>query len=235
MTDNINKPIKSIELTSFFFPQSFQKFLSVSSFKPAALDLSNTVSAYSRTFTDSGMKFFNARRSFTALYFLLVFGFFLLAVFFFVSTWENNLFKIAQNKSHRTHLLVESGLLDALTRLDNDPSLPLTKFDLMAENHRRLLNLTNPGDMGAAVVLPEKLPDEVKKLIEKGWKDYTINQFVSDLVPLRRSLPDIRGDYCKQQTYRNLPKASVIIIFHNEAWSMVKIFLNHIQLFKFPL
>lgn len=93
--------------------------------------------------------------------------------------------------------------------------------ELKIQNYRKLFNLTDPGAMGEPVVLPEVLPGAVKKLVEVGWKDYTINEFVSELIPLRRSLPDIRSEYCMRQVYENLPKASVIIIFHNEAWSMI--------------
>lgn len=183
------------------------------------------------------MKFLNARRSFQALYFLLVFLLLLLATFFCLATWENDFLQSVQLKSLRTQILVEDKLLEVLNRVDNDSSLYESKFELTMEKYRQLLNLTNPGDMGEAVVLPKHLPEDIKKLIDDGWRDYTINQFVSDLVPLRRSLPDIRGDYCKTQTYENLPKASVIIIFHNEAWSMVKLFnwLSLIELSQLPI
>lgn len=75
--------------------------------------------------------------------------------------------------------------------------------------------------MGEPVVLPKTLPEDIKSLVDEGWRDYTFNQFVSDIVPVKRTLPDIRGDFCKAQVFTNLPKASVIIIFHNEAFSMV--------------
>ena len=42
------------------------------------------------------------------------------------------------------------------------------------------------------------------------------------VVSLNRSLPDRRDDWCKQNTQVDtnyLPSTSVIIIFHNEAWS----------------
>lgn len=163
------------------------------------------------------MKFLNPKKRFKALNLRLLFGFFCIAIFYHVSTWENDLFQTAHRKTQLTQLLV-----NVLNRAEQLSVVSETNFDAKVKKYRQLFNLTNPGDMGEAVVLPKELPDEVKKLIDDGWKDYTINQFVSDLVPLRRSLPDIRGDYCKKQVYENLPKASVIIIFHNEAWSMVK-------------
>ncbi|XP_014475304.1 PREDICTED: polypeptide N-acetylgalactosaminyltransferase 1-like [Dinoponera quadriceps] len=53
---------------------------------------------------------------------------------------------------------------------------------------------------------------------------YQINRFnlmASDRIPLNRSLPDVRKKKCISR-YANLgklPKTSIIIVFHNEAWS----------------
>lgn len=53
---------------------------------------------------------------------------------------------------------------------------------------------------------------------------YTINRFnllASDRIPLNRTLPDVRKKRCltKYKTIPKLPTTSVIIVFHNEAWS----------------
>ncbi|OQV12866.1 Polypeptide N-acetylgalactosaminyltransferase 1 [Hypsibius exemplaris] len=79
-------------------------------------------------------------------------------------------------------------------------------------------NPNGPGEMGKAVVLSG---DE-----EQQAKDsFNINQFnllVSDRVALNRTLPDVRMSECKKKTYPaldTLPKVSVVIVFHNEAWS----------------
>ncbi|GAB1860072.1 Polypeptide N-acetylgalactosaminyltransferase [Camponotus japonicus] len=53
---------------------------------------------------------------------------------------------------------------------------------------------------------------------------YQINRFnlmVSDRIPLNRSLPDVRKKKCilRYVNLSNLPKTSIIIVFHNEAWS----------------
>ncbi|XP_046336766.2 putative polypeptide N-acetylgalactosaminyltransferase 9 isoform X2 [Haliotis rufescens] len=81
--------------------------------------------------------------------------------------------------------------------------------------------VTPPGFMGAPVIIdPEKLSPEEKELYDKGWSDNTFNQFVSDRIPLSRDLPDLRHPLCRSQTYSwSLPRMSVIICFHNEAWS----------------
>lgn len=117
--------------------------------------------------------------------------------------------------------LVQERLRNVLDQLSHSTNEFYMQKQAKIESYRKALNLTNPGDMGNPVKLPDNLSDDVQKLIKEGWEKYTINEFVSDLIPLQRSLPDIRDDYCLQQKYENLPKASVIIIFHNEAWSMV--------------
>lgn len=89
------------------------------------------------------------------------------------------------------------------------------------ELHERL-NLTNPGNMGDAVILPDNLDFDIQKMINESYEKYRINEFIANLVPLDRFLPDIRTDYCKRQIYsKNLPIASIIMVLHNEPLSMI--------------
>ncbi|XP_072556457.1 polypeptide N-acetylgalactosaminyltransferase 13-like isoform X2 [Paramormyrops kingsleyae] len=73
-----------------------------------------------------------------------------------------------------------------------------------------------PGEMGKAVVVPKENQEKMKEM-------FKINQFnlmASDMIPLNRSLPDVRLDGCKTKVYPDdLPNTSVVIVFHNEAWS----------------
>lgn len=108
----------------------------------------------------------------------------------------------------------------AMTKLSNSIPKPLLKPEILEFYDR--LNLTNPGHMGTAVKFPDNIPLDIQKMINQSWENYQINEFVSNLVPLDRILPDIRTDYCKNKTYsQNLPMASVIMIFHNEAVSVI--------------
>jgi len=79
-----------------------------------------------------------------------------------------------------------------------------------------------PGEMGKPVKFenPEK---EVKEKIDKGWQDNAFNQYVSDKISVHRSLPDPRDDWCKAdgRFLSDLPATSVVVCFHNEAWSVL--------------
>lgn len=103
------------------------------------------------------------------------------------------------------------------SHLFSKPTLSPQIFDL----HRRL-NLSNPGHMGAGVVLPAVLELEIEKMLNQSLKKYQINEFVSSLVPLDRELPDIRTPQCRKIKYSDkLPVASIVMVYHNEALSMI--------------
>ncbi|CAF3752640.1 unnamed protein product [Adineta steineri] len=78
-----------------------------------------------------------------------------------------------------------------------------------------------PGEMGNAVRIDkDKLSKEERKKYDDGWQNNAFNQYVSDMISLRRNLADIRDPECKKVDFHpNLPDTSVIIIFHNEARS----------------
>ncbi|XP_059822514.1 polypeptide N-acetylgalactosaminyltransferase 13 [Hypanus sabinus] len=73
-----------------------------------------------------------------------------------------------------------------------------------------------PGEMGKAVHIPKEDQEKMRDL-------FKINQFnlmASDMIALNRTLPDVRLEGCKTKVYQDdLPDTSVVIVFHNEAWS----------------
>ncbi|XP_054285396.1 putative polypeptide N-acetylgalactosaminyltransferase 9 isoform X3 [Macrosteles quadrilineatus] len=79
------------------------------------------------------------------------------------------------------------------------------------------------GELGKPVVLPANMTADVKKLVDEGWQKNAFNQYVSDLISLHRKLPDPRDEWCKKpgRYPDDLPATSVIICFHNEAWSVL--------------
>ncbi|XP_047107194.1 polypeptide N-acetylgalactosaminyltransferase 1-like isoform X1 [Schistocerca piceifrons] len=78
------------------------------------------------------------------------------------------------------------------------------------------------GRDGQPVFLPPALQGRSRRL-------YRVNRFnlvASDRIPLNRSLPDVRSKRCQRLygsgsnvSLSELPAASVVIVFHNEAWS----------------
>ncbi|KAJ3597440.1 hypothetical protein NHX12_000965 [Muraenolepis orangiensis] len=73
-----------------------------------------------------------------------------------------------------------------------------------------------PGEGGKPVVISKENQEKMKEM-------FKINQFnlmASEMIALNRSLPDVRLEGCKNKLYSdNLPRTSVVIVFHNEAWS----------------
>lgn len=80
-----------------------------------------------------------------------------------------------------------------------------------------------PGAMGKPVILPKDMSPEMKKAVDDGWAKNAFNQYAADLISIRRSLPDPRDPWCKEPNryMKDLPATSVIICFHNEAWSVL--------------
>ncbi|KAK2102161.1 Polypeptide N-acetylgalactosaminyltransferase 6 [Saguinus oedipus] len=79
-----------------------------------------------------------------------------------------------------------------------------------------------PGADGKAFQKSKLTPLETQEK-EEGYKKHCFNAFASDRISLQRSLgPDTRPPECVDQKFRRCPPlatTSVIIVFHNEAWS----------------
>lgn len=74
-----------------------------------------------------------------------------------------------------------------------------------------------PGEDGRAVVVVKS----EKSFEKEGYNKFAFNEYVSGKISLIRSIPDTRSPGCSDKTYpvSDLPTTSVIICFHNEAWS----------------
>ncbi|CAK9300295.1 unnamed protein product [Gordionus sp. m RMFG-2023] len=72
------------------------------------------------------------------------------------------------------------------------------------------------GENGSKIILS----DDYNDAREKRFHENQFDVFVSELIALNRTLPDTRapGCYAKQYPW-NLPNSSIIIVYHNEAWT----------------
>lgn len=77
-------------------------------------------------------------------------------------------------------------------------------------------NKGSPGELGTAVRIPPE--NEAKQ--QELFKLNQFNLMATDMISLNRSLKDIRLEGCKNKKYpKYLPTTSIVIVFHNEAWS----------------
>lgn len=64
------------------------------------------------------------------------------------------------------------------------------------------------------------IPKEQQALMKEKFKENQFNLMASDMISLNRSLADVRNPDCKHKHYPSkLPTTSIVIVFHNEAWS----------------
>ncbi|CAG2115095.1 unnamed protein product, partial [Medioppia subpectinata] len=72
------------------------------------------------------------------------------------------------------------------------------------------------GENGKAVIIGKEEED----LKNEKFNLNKFNLLASDRIALNRSLPDVRMDGCRRKHHpKLLPSTSIIIVFHNEAWS----------------
>lgn len=77
---------------------------------------------------------------------------------------------------------------------------------------------SGPGEYGKAYHLPRSKQNEGSD----SETEYGMNIAVSDAISLDREIKDTRLEECKHWNYpENLPKASVIVVFHNEGFSVL--------------
>ncbi|XP_040297449.1 polypeptide N-acetylgalactosaminyltransferase 3-like [Bufo bufo] len=104
------------------------------------------------------------------------------------------------------------------------PCLPgyYTAAELRPYLERPPLDPHAPGASGKPFT-PDKLSPEERKEMKEGEKKHCFNVFASDRISLHRDLgPDTRPPECIEQKFKRcppLPMTSIIIVFHNEAWS----------------
>ncbi|VBB28953.1 unnamed protein product [Acanthocheilonema viteae] len=99
--------------------------------------------------------------------------------------------------------------------LAKDKLSNLTAEQLNANNYAPIIGAGEDGR-------PVKLNEADERLSDDTFAINQFNLVVSDRIALNRSLPDIRKHQCRIKTYSppsELPTTSVIIVYHNEAFS----------------
>lgn len=102
-----------------------------------------------------------------------------------------------------------------------------SSFSYVSE--RRLVDHGESSSRESSEEISQSLADvsfrslSTRSLQEKeGWKQNAFNSYVSDLISVNRTLPDMRHAACREMIYDfDLPSTSVIVCFHNEAWSVL--------------
>ncbi|XP_067649441.1 polypeptide N-acetylgalactosaminyltransferase 13-like [Haliotis asinina] len=90
-------------------------------------------------------------------------------------------------------------------------------FDVL----RRLFSIANAGDKGEKFSIDkDKLPPEELKKYRDAYRKNAMNEYVSNIIGVRRKLKDTRVTGCAERySSAGLPQTSIIICFVNEAWS----------------
>jgi polypeptide N-acetylgalactosaminyltransferase len=106
-----------------------------------------------------------------------------------------------------------AGIIPKPNRELFDPSLPIYKKG----------DSSQAGELGKSVKIEKtKLSPEERKKYDEGFQKNAFNQYASDMISIHRSLPVQTDEECKAEKYSSgLPNTSVIICFHNEAWSVL--------------
>ncbi|KAE9553428.1 hypothetical protein FO519_003387 [Halicephalobus sp. NKZ332] len=97
-----------------------------------------------------------------------------------------------------------------------DPVAEQTLEKLLSET---VFGSDGPGSNGNGVSIGNDKEEKMKEM----FKQNQFNLMASNMISVNRSLPDFRSHKCKSDAelydVNSLPKVSIIIVFHNEAWS----------------
>ncbi|XP_030758579.1 polypeptide N-acetylgalactosaminyltransferase 3-like [Sitophilus oryzae] len=140
----------------------------------------------------------------------------------FLLIWR---FRSKNNEIHPKHIFRENqeeyvdknGIKVVIGHYVGNPArtIPNASYDMLNEN--KFDPQPNAGRNGNPVMTEPKDLLVMQQLFQIN----RFNLLASDKIPLNRSLPDFRRKRCSllYKDYTSYPKASIIIVFHNEAWS----------------
>eukprot|EP00795_Rhopilema_esculentum_P014779 gene14779-5885_t len=147
---------------------------------------------------------------------ILVTSIFWISIDLFAMLWNSRLDVKVLNPEQSLLLSMSQESLDSLRPREKDKSL--VTIDYFKKFYRSSLH-PPPSSLGMNGAAVKNSKDE-KDLEDKSIKDYGFNELSSSKISLERTIPDNRDKACLSKFYqKDLPTASVIVIFHNEAWS----------------
>ncbi|XP_037906931.1 polypeptide N-acetylgalactosaminyltransferase 5 isoform X2 [Hermetia illucens] len=116
--------------------------------------------------------------------------------------------------------IVDDNEIDTGKSLDGGVTIPRTYRSVLLKKWQPAPVVREargkPGEMGK----PVKIPAEMQELMKEKFKENQFNLLASDMISLNRSLVDVRHEGCKTKQYAaKLPTTSIVIVFHNEAWT----------------
>jgi len=142
----------------------------------------------------------------------------LVAVICLLLNSKERTFQVKEKKNHKDqHEYVDRRGIRVIVghyKGDDGPGPNLTKEEL---NRNEFHPEEGVGEGGRPVFVKQHEQIQSKRL-------FHVNQFnilVSDKISLDRHLEDVRSTECQALSYTNnsLPSTSIVIVFHNEAWS----------------
>ncbi|XP_050299316.1 N-acetylgalactosaminyltransferase 7 [Anthonomus grandis grandis] len=113
----------------------------------------------------------------------------------------------------------EFGLTRKIRRSNpEERQAPKLVSDLGNFEPKEIPEMDGPGEKGA----PHHLQPSQQNDADQSESEYGMNVACSDEISLDRTILDTRLEECKHWDYpTDLPKTSVIIVFHNEGWSVL--------------
>lgn len=133
--------------------------------------------------------------------------------------WADDVAIPIRSNSRQREYIDNRGIHVVVGRFVGD-TLPHPAFPNLTDQVLNQNNFNPQPDQGEFGEPVHMLPHEQAKS-RNLFRIHSFNLLASDRIPLNRTLPDIRKPQCKELRYnvRELPTTSVIIVFHNEAWS----------------
>ncbi|OQR67671.1 N-acetylgalactosaminyltransferase 7-like [Tropilaelaps mercedesae] len=123
-----------------------------------------------------------------------------------------------QQQDHHYHRALESaGRPSGAAWVEDANELPVYKKGKLGNFEQVEKATTGPGEGGRPYVISGHAAEQ-----QRLKSQYGMNMLVSDMLSPNRTVPDYRLDECRYWHYpETMPKASVIIVFHNEGLSVL--------------